>query len=150
MSKEDHFIMKTLLKDIKSARWAIILIIAYFAFFKKFIYTICPLVLFTGYPCPGCGMTRAMFCLLQFDFAGAWKMHPFIYPIGLLFLMFCINRYILNGKYMKVVKIFMIIIAAGMAIFYIYRMFTMFPDVTPVTYYYDNYFSIIVNWLRTL
>ena len=84
--------MKILLKDIKSARWAIILIIAYFAFLKNYLYTICPVVLLSGYPCPGCGMTRAMFKVLRFDFAGAWEMHPFIYPIGILFVLFCIFR----------------------------------------------------------
>ena len=92
--------MKILLKDIKSARWAIIVIIAYFAFLKNYLYTLCPLTLFTGYPCPGCGMTRAMFCVLRLDFAGAWQMHPFIYPIMFLAVWFCYNRYI-SGKKMK-------------------------------------------------
>ena len=142
--------MKKILDDIKSARWAIILIIAYFAFLKNYLYTICPVVLLSGYPCPGCGMTRAMFKVLRLDFAGAWEMHPFIYPIGILFLLFCISRYFLNGKYMKYVKVFMIIIAVGMIVFYIYRMITLFPDVTPMTYYYGNYFNRLMNLIQKL
>ena len=142
--------MKKVLDDIKSARWAIILIIAYFAFLKNYLYTICPVVLLSGYPCPGCGMTRAMFKVLRLDFAGAWEMHPFIYPIGILFLSFCISRYFLNGKYMKYVKVFMIIIAVGMIVFYIYRMITLFPDVTPMTYYYGNYFNRLMNLIQKL
>lgn len=38
----------------------------------------------TGFPCPGCGLTRAMFMVLRGDFAGAWKMHPFIYGVIIL------------------------------------------------------------------
>lgn len=147
MSKEDHLIMKTLFKDIKSARWAIILIIAYFAFLKNYIHTLCPTVLITGYPCPGCGMTRAMFRLLRLDFAGAWQVHPFIYPIGLLFMMFCISRYVLNGKYMNVVKWFMLFIAIGMLIFYVHRMLTMFPEIAPMTYYHNNYLNRIEKFI---
>lgn len=140
--------MKKLLDDIKSARWAIILVIAYFAFLKNYLYTICPVVLLTGYPCPGCGMTRAMFRILHFDFCGAWKMHPFIYPIGILFAMFFISRYFLNGKYMKYVKWFMFVIAIGMVIFYIYRMIIMFPDTAPMTYYYGNYLNRLMNLIQ--
>ncbi|MBQ5851894.1 MAG: DUF2752 domain-containing protein [Lachnospiraceae bacterium] len=137
--------MKILLKDIKSARWAIIVIIAYFAFLKNYIYTLCPLVLLSGYPCPGCGMTRALFRIMRFDFAGAWSMHPFIYPIGILCLMFCICRYLLNGNYMKYVKGLMICIAVGMVLFYIYRMITMFPEIEPMIYYEGNYINRILD-----
>ena len=140
--------MRILLKDIKSARWAIILIIAYFVFLKNYIYTICPVVLLTGFPCPGCGMTRAAFRLFCFDFLGAWEMHPFIYPIGALFVMFCFSRYFMNGKYMKCVKWFMILIAIGMVIFYIYRMITMFPEASPMTYYYGNYLNRLKNLIQ--
>ena len=142
--------MKNLLKDIKSARWAIILIIAYFAFLKNYLYTICPGTGLTGYPCPGCGMTRAMFCVLRFDFIGALKMHPFIYPIGILFLMFCICRYILNGKYMNYVKWFMIIIAIGMVIYYIYRMIVLYPEIPPMTYYNGNFLRRLTYLIQKL
>ena len=87
--------MKLLIDDIKSARWAIIGIIAYLAFLRKIIYTICPVVLVSGFPCPGCGITRALICVLRFDFAGAWKMHPFIYPIMLLLSISCKIAFIL-------------------------------------------------------
>ena len=142
--------MKILLKDIKSARWAIIVIIAYFAFLKNYLYTICPVVLLSGYPCPGCGMTRAMFRVLRFDFAGAWEMHPFIYPIGILAFLFCLSRYFLKGKYMKFIKLYMIIIAVGMVGFYIYRMARMFPDIPPMTFYYGNYYSKLMNLIGKL
>ena len=39
----------------------------------------CPFRYILGVPCPGCGMTRALYCALRLDFAGAWKYHPLIY-----------------------------------------------------------------------
>ncbi len=140
--------MKVLLNDIKSARWAIMIIIAYFALLKNYIYTICPTVLFTGYPCPGCGMTRAMFRVLRLDLIGAYEMHPFIYPVGLLAVFFVICRYVLKGKYMNVLKGAVIIVAAGMIIFYAYRMVMYFPDVEPMTYYANNYINRLFNVLK--
>lgn len=39
----------------------------------------CPILAFTGIPCPGCGITRAAKALLLLDFAGAWSWNPMIF-----------------------------------------------------------------------
>lgn len=142
--------MKKVLDDIKSAKWAIMLIIAYFVLFRRYIYTICPVVLMTGYPCPGCGMTRAALRLLRFDFLGAWEMHPFIYAVVILMIMFGVNRYLLNEKYNCQLKVIIIFIAFAMIVFYIWRMYTMFPTTTPMTYYNGNCMRRLLNLLRFL
>lgn len=84
--------------DIKQAKWVIIFMIAYFAFMKNFLYSTCPSVLLTGYPCPACGMTRAAFCLFRMDFKGAFSIHPFIYAVAAYVAVFAVNRYILQRK----------------------------------------------------
>ena len=111
MSKEDYSVVwrnwmrrsfkeilsdgiKLFIKDIKSAKWVIIFVIAYFAFLRNMIFSMCPMVMITGYPCPSCGMTRAGIRLLHLDFAGAWEIHPFIYGVVLLVILFAWNRYI--------------------------------------------------------
>lgn len=142
--------MRKLLKDIKSARWAIMIIIAYFVFFRKIIYTICPVVLITGYPCPGCGMTRAGLRLLRLDFAGAWEMHPFIYAVAILGTLFFINRYLLDDKYLSFLKIIIVFTASAMIIFYIWRMYNMFPEIPPMTYYEWNCIERILSVLTSL
>lgn len=130
--------IKLLYNDIKAARWAIILIIAYFVCLKKYLYSLCPVVLFTGFPCPACGLTRAAFRVLHLDFAGAWQMHPFIYPIIFLAAWFCIQRYILQKNNMEAMKWYTIILIAGMIVFYIWRMYHYFPDIPPMGYFKYN------------
>lgn len=48
----------------------------------------CPIHRLTGVPCPGCGMSRALFSLVKLDFAGAWYYHPLVFflPLPLLYL----------------------------------------------------------------
>lgn len=52
-------------------------------------------------PCPGCGMTRALICLLRLDFSGAWRYNPLIFAMPyVLAYLFCdwksrVHKYIL-------------------------------------------------------
>lgn len=50
----------------------------------------CPIHYFTGIPCPGCGMTRAILSLLRLDLGGALYYHPLVFllpvPVLLLFV----------------------------------------------------------------
>lgn len=42
----------------------------------------------TGLPCPGCGVSTGILCLLRGDWAGMWRAHPFSpYLVALGFVM---------------------------------------------------------------
>ncbi len=143
--------VKKIRTDIYDARWAIILIIAcfasYFLFFSHYLYSLCPVRMITGFPCPACGLTRAGFRLLRLDFAGAWEIHPFIYGIVILAALFCLNRYFLKGQPLRR---FLYLAAgltlAGMIVFYLWRIFTRFPGEPPMEYYSGN----LINRILTL
>jgi hypothetical protein len=45
--------------------------------FVPHFYIICPLLTFTGIPCPFCGLTRSLLCLLHGEVAQAFWYHPF-------------------------------------------------------------------------
>ncbi len=126
------------INDMKYVKWVILAVVAYFALFQHFLYTICPLVLITGFPCPGCGMTRAAFQVLKLDFSGAWHMHPFIYLIILLMVMFCVQRYLMQRENYRVLYRCVVAVAIGMLLFYIWRMWRYYPGEPPMSYYYGS------------
>lgn len=132
-------------KDIKDMKWAIMVIIAYFALGWKYLYSLCPVVVITGFPCPGCGLTRAGFRLLQLDFAGAFWIQPFIYLIALFIGFFGWNRYIKKQKMGIYLKSFLIVIMIGMIVFYIWRMAKFFPGDPPMSYYRRNLLHIFAD-----
>lgn len=134
--------------DVLQAKWAIIFIIAYFGFLRKYFYSTCPVVIITGFPCPACGMTRAAFQLITFDFSGAFQTQPFIYMIFLIMFLFCFNRYILLKKTPEYLKWMLIICIICMIGFYIWRMLVFFPEEPPMSYYPGNLLSRIVKVLK--
>lgn len=72
-----------------------------FVLVKLKIY--CPIRYATGIPCPGCGMSRALGCLLRLDFAGSLKCNPALLPC-MTAIFFLINRetFLLERLNMKV------------------------------------------------
>lgn len=130
--------MKLFIKDIKSAKWVIIAVITYFAFLRNLLFTMCPMVMITGYPCPSCGMTRAGVKLLHLDFAGAWEIHPFIYGVAILIVLFLWNRYIRLRPMPKYLVWLAGIMVIALVVFYVYRVKKYFPGEPPMSYYSGN------------
>ncbi len=130
--------LKLLWKDINDIKWAIIIIIAYFALGRYFLYSLCPMVMVTGLPCPGCGLTRAGFALLRLDLAGAYRIHPFIYPIAGYIAVFGWNRYIMGRRMGKKLKAGLTVLMVLVILFYGWRMWMYFPGEPPMSYYERN------------
>ena len=128
---------KQIWTDVVNCRVAAAVLAVWFLAGRYFLYSLCPLVVITGFPCPVCGMTRAVFALLRGDFGTAWTIHPFSYGIVALALLFALRRYVL-GKDVKCLTWPAVILFAGMILFYIYRMAVCFPDEPPMTYYYGS------------
>lgn len=140
-----HDAVMLLWRDIKDMKWAIMIVIAYFALGKNFLYSLCPMVVITGFPCPGCGLTRAGVRLFRFDFAGAFGIHPFIYPIVVYIGIWGWNRYIRKRKTGKGWKILLAVLFILMVLFYIWRMWHYFPGEPPMSYYKRNFLRFIGN-----
>lgn len=139
---------RLLLNDIKSAKWAIALVIAYFVFGRKILHSMCPMVVLTGFPCPACGLTRAGCAMLGLDFKGAWQLHPFIYPIAALLVCWCAGRYILKKQKMPALVWAAIVTLSCMIAFYMFRMATEFPGEPPMSYYKYNMIQRAIHLLQ--
>lgn len=124
-------------KDIRRIWIAILVFVLYIQVGRKVLYSFCPSVVLTGFPCPGCGMTRAMFSILRGDFAVAWHFHPFAYAILIFLGVFGIRRYFLK-KDIECMKKYLILLLSGMILFYVWRMINFFPGEPPMSYYYGS------------
>jgi hypothetical protein len=52
---------------------------------------LCPIRLLTGYPCPGCGGTRAMGAISLGDFERAWSLNPITFAICLVLIVWALK-----------------------------------------------------------
>lgn len=141
--------MRMIRRDLWSIRYVILVLGIYFFLAWNIFYSSCPFVMITGFPCPGCGLSRAGFSILRGEFLQAWYLHPFIYGIGLLAAVFVIRRYILH-KETGSLKKWLIFLLAGMFVFYIYRMIRYFPGEPPMSYYPGNLLSRIAQAFQVL
>lgn len=125
-------------KDIRNYRIGIIVFAVYYVVMHLVFHAFCPSVMLTGFPCAGCGMTRAIFFLLTGQFERSWNLNPMALPVLLLVLYCVVVRYIL-GRKIKGVKVLVCILCICMIGTYIYRMCTVFPNRPPYVYTADNF-----------
>lgn len=109
----------------------------------------CPSVIVTGFPCPGCGMTRAVLYLLKGQFLRSWALNPAAGLWGLWALWFAFERYI-RGQKCKGLTWALCGIALFMISVYLIRMVRYFPDRPPYVYTPNNLFSRIIPGYRSI
>lgn len=87
----------------------------------RFLKLPCIYLHFLGIPCPGCGMTRAVFSALRLDFAAAFSYHWMFWSVPVLLVMF-----LLDGKLFKQTlpnRLLLWLIGAGFAANWVYSLF---------------------------
>ena len=96
--KELRLILERLRRDVKNYRLAAVGFLAYAAAVTLLFGTVCPLAALTGFPCPGCGSTRALVLALTGRFREAFRYNPCIF----LWILLAINagwqRYVRGKK----------------------------------------------------
>lgn len=86
---------------MKRVRSLLILLIGLLLFLFLFNFNFdCIFKEISGFPCPGCGLTRAFRCLLSLDIVGCFYYNILAFPLFLLVFVFvCILIYdIVTGK----------------------------------------------------
>lgn len=136
-------------RDVKNM-WAAAAAIAVYTILVNMIFhAFCPMVIFTGLPCPACGMTRALFYLVTGNISASVQMHPLGLWIVCLLLYFGWNRYIM-GRESKGMKILLGMTIAMLIICYVWRMFLYFPDKAPYVYTKRNVLAGILPFYEQI
>jgi len=103
------------------------------AFLFIFLDVWCIFKAITGFPCPGCGMTRAWLALFSGNIGKAFFYHPlFLLAPILIILSFKNGGMLFSSK--KKNTIFWVMFVALFFGVYIFRMIKMFPNNPPMDY----------------
>lgn len=78
------------MKKISHLKEKLALTIGYLAIVAVLYFLDVPCLFLTlaKIPCPGCGMTRALFAFLHFDLVTAFTLHPMFWSLPFLYLYF--------------------------------------------------------------
>lgn len=125
----------------------LLILLLYIVLAYAFNFVSCPIKLITGFPCPGCGITRACMALFKLDFIGAFNYYPCIYILPLLFIIILFKKrpffeFIYNSKLFWISLILIIITS------YILRMIFIYPN-EPMTYNENNLILALYNWITS-
>lgn len=119
--------------DVREYGAAVAAVLVYAVLVNLIFHAFCPLVILCGFPCPGCGASRAAACFVTGAWRQAWRMNPVIFPIALFCAYFCFNRYLL-GRKVKGVKMLLAVIFVLLLGVYCVRMYLYFPCREPYVY----------------
>ena len=102
----------------------------------------CPIKFVTGISCPGCGMTRAIFHALKFDFAAAFSFHPLWFGV---IPALCAIFLLKTVKKERAATAVISVCAAIMIVTYVVR---IFADNSGVVVFHpeENIIARIIRW----
>lgn len=119
--------LSLLKSDVYELRFALLGIGVYYLIVNLIFGAFCPLVILADFPCPGCGMTRAVFRVLSGRFAGAFYLQPAVYGWLALGLGFAWERYGAGRKPSKLTRICLAAVLLFTIAVYVWRLFYGFP-----------------------
>ena len=117
--------------------------LAIYCILVYFLKIPCPVYFVTGISCPGCGMTRSLFSLLQFDLDKALYYHPLI--LFCIFIFPAIAILHIKKKYVAK-KVMVVIFIITFITTYLYRILIL---KTPVLHFSpeNGIFVRVFNYL---
>ena len=92
---------------------AILLLVIIFDFY------VCPFYAFCGIPCPACGVTRALLCLIELDMMGYLEYNAMALPLVSVVCLFLFKR---NVKKISVADIYAYAVLGLNFVYYIFRL----------------------------
>ena len=127
-------------QDVKEYWIAVVTFAVYFIVLNFIFHTSCPMVIMSGFPCPGCGLTRSIRYLISGNIVQSLYINPMGIPIVCILIYFFFNRYILGRKAKGMITIITVVIIV-LLVLYIWRMHIFFPNRVPYVYAENNILS---------
>lgn len=128
---------------------AAVVLLIYTVVTNLVFHAFCPLIIFCGIPCPGCGVSRATVCFLTGRWQQAWQLNPMIFPLVLTAVYFGWNRYLMGSR-AKGIKAMIVCLLALMIVVYGVRMYLYFPNRVPYVYTEDNMLAHFYSFYRQI
>lgn len=132
-----HSVCARVFADIRTYGAAVAAVFFYAVIVNLVFHAFCPLVIFCGFPCPGCGVSRAALCFLTGRWRTAWQLNPVIFPMALFAVYFCVCRYLL-GRKVRGIRVLLGLLFALLFVVYCVRMYLYFPGRVPYVYTESN------------
>lgn len=128
--------MRLISKILKSSLFWIVLYLIYALIMNILKLESCPIKLLIGLPCPGCGMTRAIICLLKLDIKGSFRYNALCLILLFIVVVAILKKY---GIFKKLYysRVFWTLIGTTILTYYILRLIYVYPN-EPMDYYYFN------------
>lgn len=130
--------------DVKRYYPAAIALLIYNLIARKIFHAFCPFLIATGFPCAGCGMTRAAFFILTGRIKRGLLLNPSA-PIWIIFIIWFLGSRYLRGRTPKHAKLILAAIAIITLGIYAYRMANFFPGSPPLVFYRNNLISMVLG-----
>lgn len=136
-------IFKRIAGDLRGAARVGAVFLIYYLIIHSIFHAFCPFLVTTGFPCAGCGLTRAALYLLKGQVSRAAHINPSIFLL-ICFVLYCGYFRYIKGSPVRGLKIALGVLAAGMLAIYVVRMYFYFPQQAPYVYQSNN---LLAAWV---
>ena len=142
-------VFRRIIKDLWDNRAPIIALAIMWVLAELVFHRFCPVVIMSGFPCPGCGLTRALFNLITLHPIKALEYNP-SYPLWVaLVVAFVIRRYV-QGKSTRILRYPLMAVCLMTIGIYVWRMTALFPGKEPMVFFKGNVFGRIMPFYNRL
>jgi Protein of unknown function (DUF2752). len=114
--------MKSTAKKLLAAAAVIAAAVVAGVITSRLFGTICMFKALTGYPCPGCGMTRAWWAVLHGNFTDALYWHPLFPLVPVLIAALTVYAFVKKPLLRKIAEITLIVICVVFIVVWVVRL----------------------------